>query len=236
MRSPMLRTWMCLVSALSLPAAALAQATPARPGLSGYAVDKSTLVPHGRSPFVVLEPGYQAFFDGGEVQLTVTVLAATKVVDGVTTAIVEERTTKKGGALIEVSRNYFAFSPRDSNVYYFGEDVDTYAKGKLTGHDGSWLAGVNGARMGLAMPGRPTLGARYQQENAPHVAMDRAELVGVGLDITVPAGSYHGCIRAEETTPLEPGVKENKYFCPGVGLVKDAELRLVKVGATRPRS
>jgi hypothetical protein len=34
----------------------------------------------------------------------------------------------------------------------------------------------------------------------------------------------------EETTPLEPGVKEYKYYAAGVGLVQDGSLKLVKYG------
>jgi len=82
----------------------------------------------------------------------ITVLAETKKVGNVETRIVEERETENG-ELTEVSRNYFAISRRTNNVYYFGEDVDEYKNGKVTGHGGSWLAGVEGAKYGLIKDG-----------------------------------------------------------------------------------
>jgi hypothetical protein len=37
-------------------------------------------------------------------------------------------------------------------------------------------------------------------------------------------------LKVEDTTPLEPGVKEYKYYAPGIGLVKDGAVELVKHG------
>jgi hypothetical protein len=87
------------------------------------------------------------------------------VVEGVTTRIVEEREWK-GGKLYEVARNFFAICPRTKDVFYFGEEVDFYKDDKITGHEGTWLAGKNGARAGLIMPGEPKVGMRYYQEIA----------------------------------------------------------------------
>jgi hypothetical protein len=60
--------------------------------------------------------------------------------------------------------------------------------------------------------------------------MDRVEVVRTADAVTVPAGSYAGCVRTEETTPLEPGAKEYKRYCPGVGLVEDGALTLTRAG------
>jgi hypothetical protein len=35
-----------------------------------------------------------------------------------------------------------------------------------------------------------------------------------------------------ETTPLEPGEKESKYYARGVGLIKGGPRRLVRYGAS----
>jgi hypothetical protein len=35
-------------------------------------------------------------------------------------------------------------------------------------------------------------------------------------------------IKIEETTPLEPGTREYKYFARGAGLLQDGDLKLVK--------
>lgn len=177
-----------------------------------------------------LKPGYQLTFadkDDGEAEtLVITVLNETKNVGGIETRIVEERESKNG-ELIEVSRNYFAMSGQTGDVYYLGEDVDMYKKGEVVNHDGSWHHGANGATLGLMMPAKPIMGAKYYQEVAKGVAMDRAEIVGVTEQLTTPAGSFTRCLRTKETTPLEPLAREYKMYAPGVGLIKDGDLELV---------
>lgn len=194
-----------------------------------FSLEKPDLVSTGTNPFFVLEPGYQLVLEGKGEQLTITVLNETKVVEGVETRIVEERETKNG-KLVEVSRNFFAISKRTNSVYYFGEEVDDYKDGKITGHDGSWLSGVNNARFGLMMPGFPLLEAKFQQEFAPGTAMDRAEIESVDASISVPAGNFQKCLVVEESTPLEPGKKELKKYAPHVGLIVDGDLKLVRYG------
>lgn len=201
-----------------------------------FAVDKRELSATGRNPYFYLEPGYRLVFEGGKEQLTITVLEETKMVDGVQTRVVEERETR-GGKLVEVSRNYFAISKRTNSVYYFGEEVDIYRDDKLVNHEGAWLAGVKDAKFGLAMPGLILLKARYYQEIAPRVAMDRAEIISMNEIVKTPAGEFKSCLKIEETTPLEPGVREYKYYAEGVGLVQDGSLKLVKFGMVeKPKS
>ena len=193
-----------------------------------FLMEKSDLASTGSNPYFSLEPGWQMVYKGGDTDLIITVLNETKMVDGVETRIIEERESE-GGKLIEVSRNYFAISKRNNSVFYFGEDVDMYKNGKITDHGGSWLAGMNGARAGVAIPGIALLGARYYQEIAPKVAMDRAEIVSVTETMKTPAGDFKNVLKTEETTPLESG-KEYKYYAPGIGLIKDGDVVLVKYG------
>jgi hypothetical protein len=186
----------------------------------------------GRSTFMILEPGYKLTFQGKEgsktADLVVAVLPETKKVGGVETRVVEERESADG-KLVEVSRNYFAISKRTSCVFYFGEDVDMYEDGKVKNHEGSWHAGENGARAGIFLPGVALLGARFYQEIAPRVAMDRAEIVSLGETVVTPAGKYERVMKYEETSPLEKGDKEYKWFAPGVGLIQDGTMKLVKI-------
>jgi hypothetical protein len=191
-----------------------------------FAVEPGELVATGRNPYFVLEPGYQLVLEGGGDRLTITVLDATKTIAGVETRVVEERETHKGN-LVEVSRNYFAISTRTNGVFYFGEDVDIYKNGAIANHEGAWLAGANGAQFGLMMPGEALLKARYYQEVAPKVAMDRAEIVSLSASVTTPAGVFSNCLKTEETTPLEAGAKETKYYARGIGLVQEGSLKLV---------
>jgi hypothetical protein len=199
-----------------------------------FVVGRDELATAGRNPYFILEPGFRLTLEEGDTRLVITVLPDTEVVDGVVTRVVEERESK-GGTLVEVSRNFFAISRRTNAVYYFGEDVDIYKDGRVTSHDGAWRSGVKGARFGLFMPGTPRVGEQYYQEIAPRVAMDRARVLDVNARATVPAGSFTNVLRIEESTPLEPFVREEKWHAPGVGLIRDGDLRLVRVDTARAR-
>jgi hypothetical protein len=225
-----------LVTALAVTAAAArgwTRMTFEQDYTKAFNVTPGSLSATGRSTYFILEPGYQSVFEGQEdgkkVELVITVLDATRKVDGVETRIVEERETS-GGQLAEVSRNYFAISKTSGDVYYFGEEVDIYKDGKITSHEGAWESGVKGAKFGLAMPGDPKVGMRYYQEVAPGVAMDRAEVVSITEVVEVPAGRFEKCLKTLETTPLEPDTKESKYYAPGIGLIRDGPARLVRSG------
>jgi hypothetical protein len=86
----------------------------------------------GKNDYFILEPGNQVILEGEEdgekLQLIMSVMNETKIVDGVETRVVEEKETE-GGNLIEVSRNYFAMCKPTNNAIYFGEDVKLYAPG-----------------------------------------------------------------------------------------------------------
>jgi hypothetical protein len=192
-----------------------------------FPVDKANLADTGRNTYFVLEPGYRMSFEHGRDTLVVTVLDEIKIVDGVKTRVVEERETS-GGQLAEVSRNYFAIDKTTRDLYYFGEDVDEYKNGRVTGHEGAWLAGLDGARFGLMLPGVPKAGDKYYQEQAPKVAMDRAEIISVTETVKVPAGTFSKVLHTRESSALESG-SEDKWYAPDVGLIKDADFVLAKV-------
>jgi hypothetical protein len=187
----------------------------------------------GHNPYFILEPGYVLVLEGTDggrrARLTISVLDETITIDGVETRVVEERELVDG-KLVEVSRNYFAISKRTGNVYYFGEATEIYRNGKVAGREDSWKAGVGGATYGLLIAASPKVGDRYYQEVAPKVAMDRAEVVSTTETVKVPAGEFTNCVKTEETNPLEPGEREYKWYAPGVGLLIDGGLKLVRYG------
>ena len=192
--------------------------------------EKTAFTSKGKNPYFILEPGYRLLLkkkDGPDT-LTITVLGETKTVDGVETRIVEERETE-GGELIEVSRNYFAIAKDTNDLFYFGEDVDLYKNGKITGHGGSWLAGVNGAHAGLMIPGKPAAGMKFYQEQAPGVAMDRSQIVSVTDEVNTPAGKFTHCLKVADGSALEKDT-ETKTYAPGVGLLTDEDFQLAKYG------
>lgn len=143
----------------------------------------------------------------------------TAVYDGVTVATWEERAFEDG-QLVEVALDYFA---QDSagNVWYFGEHVDNYEDGVVVNNDGQWFAGEGDNKAGVLMPANPKVGETYQQERAPGVAEDMIDIVSVTDTVTTPAGTYSNCLKTRDYTPLEPGLEEFKWHCPGVGLARE---------------
>lgn len=196
--------------------------------LSAFPVDKKALSASGANPYFVLTPGLRLYYEHGKNTLTTTVLNETKLIDGVETRAVEDR-EMKNGQLVELTRDYYAIDRDTNDVYYFGEDVDVYKNGKLVGHEGAWLSGVKGARFGMMMPGAIKVGQKFYQEQAPGVAMDRAEVVSVGETVTTPAGTFKNCVHVRETSALEKGMADHKWYAPGVGMVKDGEFVLVRI-------
>jgi len=194
-----------------------------------FAISSCNMATTGRNPYFVLEPGFQLVLEGGDTKLQITVLSETKMVDGVNTRVVEEKEWKDG-KLHEIARNYFAICPQTKDVFYFGEDVEFYENGKVVKREGSWLAGTNGNKAGLIMPGTPKLNMKYYQELAPGVAMDRAEIESLTETCKTPAGTFSGCMKVKETSGIELLAKEYKYHAPGIGLVRDEDVRLVKHG------
>lgn len=206
----------------------------------------------GKNPYFTLRPGRElrssnarcvAAGDCQEFEeAAITVLDRTRGIEleldderrTVTTRVVEEVATLDG-ELAEVSRNFFAECKGTQDVYYFGEEVDIYENGVIVSHEGAWLAGQDDAEPGIIMPGGAfLLGSRYFQEHAPGVALDRAEHVGVDLDVRVPAGTFEDCVEVRESTPLDPDETSTKIYCPGTGLVVDDDLELEGSSDTGP--
>lgn len=196
----------------------------------------------GANPYFTLNPGYQLVLEGEEdgetILAVVTVLHETEEIflpdiGVVKTRVVEEREWVDD-ELVEVSRNFFARCEQTNDIFYFGEDVDIYNPDGTISHEGVWRAGEPDddglAEPGLIIPGTFLLGSRYFQEQADGVAMDRGENVEMGLAVTTEAGTFDGCVKVLETTPLEPREESEKVYCPGVGLVIDDELELVEFG------
>lgn len=180
------------------------------------------------NPYFPLKPGatwtLEGKSDGKDVRLVITVSNETQQVAGVTARIVEERETANG-ALVEVSRNFFAQAP-DGSVCYYGEEVDIYENGAVVRHDGAWRAGINGALPGVYMSREPKAGMKFRQEVAKGIAEDQAEIKALGEKTTVPAGEFTDTVRSVETTPLESG-SSTKVFARDAGLIVDGDLRLV---------
>ncbi len=202
------------------------RAEGAKKWTDSFGQENCTFSSTGRNRFFILEPGYQLVLQSAKEKVAITVLNETKKVGDVETRIVEER-EEENGKLKEVSRNFFAICKEHGDVFYFGEEVDDYQDGKIVGHSGAWRADEKNSKAGIMMPGTPLLGARHYQEIAPN-AMDRAEIISDDVSMKTPAGKFENCLKVEETTALDPAEKSYKTYAPGIGIIQDEDLLLIK--------
>ncbi|MFX1320742.1 MAG: hypothetical protein ACFFAQ_03755 [Promethearchaeota archaeon] len=201
-----------------------------------FNIEDCTFSTTGNNTYFILEIGYQLILEGIDegdlVHLNITVLNETEMIGIYDTRVVQEA-EYVNGELIEISRNFFAFCEETRSVFYFGEDVDIYEGGVvvLNGSEaGAWRAFEGDNRPGIIMPGQTLIGARYYNEIAPGVAMDRAEIMDNNATITIPFGTFEGCLVVKETNPVEAGALEYKYYAPGIGLIIDEVEYLIQYG------
>lgn len=177
------------------------------------------------NPYLPLEPGttfhYAGTEDGESQTNIVEVTNEAKVIMGVTNIVVRDTVRDADGELIEQTLDWYA-QDTAGNVWYFGEDSKDYENGKVVSTEGSWEAGVNGARPGIIMKAHPAVGDAYSQECAPGVAEDSAEVLRLSQTLSIPFGDFEDVIVTKEWTPLDPGVEEEKYYAPCLGMVKAA--------------
>ena len=114
--------------------------------------------------------GYEKKTQKGITRIRIEVTGETKTVMGVTTLVIRDQQWLNG-RLVEDTREWVA-QDKDGNVWHFGESVDQYENGRLTNHDGSWEAGVDGAKPGILMLSNPKAGDTYRQEYHPGKAED----------------------------------------------------------------
>jgi hypothetical protein len=151
---------------------------------------------------------------------------ATKAILGVRTTVIHDRVFVEG-RLEESTSDWFA-QDRHGTVWYFGEATRQLDRqGHVVSTAGSWQAGVNGARQGIFMPAHPRVGQTFRQEFYKGHAEDRFTILSLHATVKVPFTSSSRAMRTRETTPLEPGVVDEKIYVRGIGTALE---RTVKGG------
>ena len=180
--------------------------------------------------------------DGKPARDVVTVTHRTKVIDGVTTRVVQDRLFLDG-KLAESTSDYYT-QDNAGTVWYFGEDTETLdANGKVLDREGSWQSGVDGAQPGVFMEAKPTRGHTFRQEYYAGHAEDHFAVVDLSTPIRVPAAAYRNAMLTKEWTPLEPDVLDHKYYVRGIGEVREVSVKgaaeslslVTRSGAATPR-
>jgi hypothetical protein len=192
--------------------------------------DPANFVAGVTNQFFPLAPGtiyyYQGRGDGTAETDSVEVLSETKSILGIDATVVHDR-VYANGVLSEDTFDWYA-QDKDGNVWYLGEDTkELNASGQVTSTEGSWEAGVDSAQAGLIMWADPAAhtGEEYRQEFARGTAEDLGKVVAVDQSADVPFGSMTGCVKTEDRSALEPGILENKFYCPGIGIALEQTIQ-----------
>jgi len=198
--------------AVAVTAAALTAAGPT-PAASTYTATVD-------NPWFPLRPGvryvYAGVKDGQPSRDVVTVTHRVRSIAGVPCVVVRDRLYLRG-RLRERTTDWYSQDSR-GNVWYFGEQTaEVDAHGRVTSTEGTWTAGVDGARPGIYMPAQPRVGETGRQELYRGHAEDHFKVLG--LFRTVTGAGRRSALLTQEWTPLEPGTLDHKLYVRGVGTV-----------------
>jgi hypothetical protein len=155
--------------------------------------------------------------------LSVTATANTKLIMGVLCLGAHERRVDAGERSEDTWRWYAQDAKGD--VWQFAWETKKYDRGGLT-EERSWQAGLNGAKPGRVMPGRPQdyMEKEFQYDFVPAVSESRARVLALNQSVTVAGGSFSGCVKLKVFSTREPGKEEHMVFAPGIGLVLSESL------------
>jgi hypothetical protein len=179
------------------------------------------------NPWFPLEPGTQFVYEGSAIaddrrihrRVVFTVTDLTKMVNGVRTLVAWDR-DYNNGQLVEPELVFFA-QDDDGNVWSLGQYPEEYEDGELVATP-AWIAGLEGAKAGLAMRVEPRVGTSdYSQGWGPKVEYaDRAKVHKIGQETCVTLGCYQNVLVTDEWDASDPAARQRKYYAPGVGNVR----------------
>jgi hypothetical protein len=166
---------------------------------------------------------YEGQKDGKQARDVMTVTRKVKTITGIRAAVVADRLFLNG-VLHERTTDWYA-QDKHGTVWYLGEKTaELNAQGKVTSTEGSFLNGRDGAKGGIFMPAHPQVGQSFQQEAFKGQAEDHFRILDMAASISTPAVSSQHAMLTQETTPLEPGVVDHKYYVQGIGTVKEQQV------------
>jgi hypothetical protein len=187
-----------------------------------------TFVRNVTNPWFPLKPGtvfvYTGEKDGVRGRDVVTVTRSTKIIQGARCTAVADRLYTHGH-LAERTTDWYAQDAR-GNVWYFGEETAELNKaGKVTSREGTWRAGVDGAKAGIFMPAHPKVGQSFRQEYLNGHAEDHFAVLSTSASVAVPYTASAHALLTKEWTPLEPDTLDHKLYIRGIGLAKEETVK-----------
>ncbi len=213
-----------LLLILVLPLAVAAGASPAEPA-NPPAKRWATRIDN---PWFPLQPGttfvYRGVKDGQPSRDVFTITNRKKLIRGADCTVVADRLYLRG-RLAERTTDWYAQDVH-GNVWYFGEETaELDKKGRVTSTEGSWQAGVGGARAGIYMPAHPRVGQAFRQEYYKGHAEDHFRVLSLSATVRVPYTASKRALLTKEWTPLEPGVVDHKLYVRGIGMVEEGNVK-----------
>jgi hypothetical protein len=174
------------------------------------------------NPYFPLVPGTKFLYHGMKADAStkdvMKVTRDTKEILGVQCVVVRD-TAWEDGVLVEDTQDWYA-QDRCGNVWYMGEDTKEYDEnGNVVSTEGSWEAGIDGAKPGFLMESHPRVGDTYYQEYSKDVAEDQAKVISRSAHLTVPYGSFKHCVETKEWSRLTPDEITHKYYARGIGYI-----------------
>ena len=204
----------------------------------------SEFAPRVDNPWFPLRPGttllYRGRKDGEPSRDRFRVLVQKKTILGVDATAVSDRLYIRG-QLEERTRDWYA-QDRRGNVWYLGEaTAELNPNGSVKSREGSWQAGVDGARAGIFMPAHPHRGQSGIQEMYKGEAEDHFRVLDLNAIVETQAAVTSHALLTREWTPLEPGVVDHKFYVPGIGTVLEETVKggdevNALVGIRRPQA
>ena len=165
----------------------------------------------------------------GRERVLVEVLPEIKEILGVNCIVVRDRVFEidEDGeeCLAEDTADWLAQHEETGDVWYFGEASQDLEDGLVVDVEGSFEAGEDFSKPGYWVLADPDAGDFYRQEFALGEAEDVAGVISVGeATVTVPVGVFDvGVLKTRDSSPLDPGSFELKFYAPGVGLIMELD-------------
>jgi hypothetical protein len=217
-----------LIALTALGASAATANTPAPPswaltGPYSPSIDPANFVRRVDNRYFPLKPGTRFHYVGHKGKTrqvdNMVVTRRTKRVLGVRSTVVRDTVFQHSKA-IERTFDWYA-QDKHGNVWYMGEDSLELQHGHFVRASDSWKSGVNRAKPGIIMLGRPRRGDVYRQEYyPPGDALDQARVLGRTASLTVPYGTFKRPLTTVEWSPTEPQF-EKKYYVKGIGEIAE---------------
>jgi len=155
-------------------------------------------------------------------RIRVTVTHRTRIINGIRARVVHD-VVRSEGAVIEDTLDWYA-QDSGGSIWYLGEATKEYENGHLVSTEGSWEYGRDGAQAGILLPAKPHAGCAYREEFLAGQAEDRALILSRREAIKVPTGFHRHVLHTANTTPLTPGLLENKFYARGIGPVLEIDV------------